>query len=89
VLLEEKAYDAALQALSDKFPTEMHAVVADRKGDVLALQGKNAEAAAEYSSAYAAFGENVEYRRLVEVKLNALGIKPVVQAAASVTEVKK
>ncbi len=89
VLLEQKAYDAALQELSDKFPPEMNAVVADRKGDVLALQGKNAEAAAEYSSSYVAFGENVEYRRLVEVKLNALGVKAVVQAAASVSEVKK
>ena len=89
VLVEQKAYDAAMQALSENFPSEMQAVVADRKGDVLALQGKNAEAAAEYSSAYAAFGDSVEYRRLVEVKLNALGVKPAVQVGTSVTEVKK
>ena len=89
VLLEQKAYDAALQTLSEKFPREMHAVVADRKGDVLLLQGKNTEAAAEYSSAYAAFSDSVEYRRLVEVKLNALGIKPAVQVATSMAEVKK
>lgn len=89
VLLEQKAYDAALQTLSEKFPLEMHAVVADRKGDVLLLQGKNTEAAAEYSTAYAAFSDSVEYRRLVEVKLNALGIKPAVQVATSMAEVKK
>ena len=89
VLVEQKAYDAAMQALSENFPSEMQAVVSDRKGDVLALQGKNAEAAAEYSSAYAAFGDSVEYRRLVEVKLNALGVKPAVQVGTSVTEVKK
>ena len=89
VLLEQKAYDAALQTLSEKFPLEMHAVVSDRKGDVLLLQGKNTEAAAEYSSAYAAFSDSVEYRRLVEVKLNALGIKPAVQVATSMAEVKK
>ena len=89
VLVEQKAYDAAMQALSENFPSEMQAVVADRKGDVLALQGKNAEAAAEYSSAYAAFGDSVEYRRLVEVKLNALGVKPAVQVGTGVTEVKK
>ena len=89
VLLEQKAYDAALQTLSEKFPLEMHAVVADRKGDVLLLQGKNTEAAAEYSSAYAAISDSVEYRRLVEVKLNALGIKPAVQVATSMAEVKK
>lgn len=89
VLVEQKAYDAALQALSEKFPPEMQAVVADRKGDVLALQGKNTQAAAEYSSAYAAFGESVEYRRLVEVKLNALGVKPAMQVATNAAEVKK
>ena len=89
VLVEQKAYDAAMQALSENFPSEMQAVVADRKGDVLALQGKNAEAAAEYSRANAAFGDSVEYRRLVEVKLNALGVKPAVQVGTSVTEVKK
>lgn len=89
ILMEQKAYDAALQALSEKFPPEMQAVVADRKGDVLMLQGKNAEAAAEYSRAYAAFGDSVEYRRLVEVKLNALGVKPTVQVRTSVAEVKK
>ena len=67
----------------------MKAVVADRRGDVLALQGKIAEAASEYSSAYAALGEGVEYRRLVEVKLNALGVKPETQTGISVAEVKK
>ncbi len=89
VLVEQKAYDAALQALSEKFPPEMQAVLADRKGDVLMLQGKNAEAVAEYSRAYAAFDDGVEYRRLVEVKLNALGVKPAVQVRTSVAEVKK
>lgn len=88
VLLEQKAYDEALQALTDKFPPEMHALVADRRGDVLMLQGKNEEAAAEYSSAYSAFENSVEYRRLVEVKLNVLGVKPAMQLTKSVVEVK-
>ena len=88
VLLEQKAYDEALQALTDKFPPEMHALVADRRGDVLMLQGKNKEAAAEYSSAYSAFENSVEYRRLVEVKLNVLGVKPAMQVTKSVVEVK-
>ena len=89
VFVEQKAYAEALQALSENFPSEMKAVVADRRGDVLALQGKIAEAASEYSSAYAALGEGVEYRRLVEVKLNALGVKPETQTGISVAEVKK
>lgn len=88
VLLEQKAYDEALQALTEKFPPEMHALVADRRGDVLMLQGKNKEAAAEYSSAYSAFENSVEYRRLVEVKLNVLGVKPAMQVTKSVVEVK-
>ena len=89
VLLEQKSYDEALKLLSEKFPSEMHAVVADRRGDVLELQGKNAEAAAEYSNAYAAFSDSVEYRRLVEVKLNALGVRPAVQSKTMTAEVKK
>lgn len=89
VLIDQKDYDAALKALSEKFPPEMQAVVADRKGDILVLQDKKAEAIAEYSSAYATFPNNAEYRRLVEVKLNALGVKPAVVAGASVAEVKK
>ena len=89
VLVEQKAYDAALQTLSENYPTEMQAMLADRKGDVLVLQGKNAEATAEYSAAYVAFGENVEYRRLVEVKLNALGVRPAIYTDTNLAEVKK
>ncbi len=89
VLVEKKAYDQAFEALSEKFPSEMRAVVADRKGDVLALQGKAAEAISEYSSAYAALDKGVEYRRLVEVKLNALGVRPEMQADTNAAEVKK
>ena len=40
------------------------------------LQGKKAEAKAEYTKAWQAFDERAEYRRLVEVKLNALGADP-------------
>ena len=73
VLMEQKAYDAAMAQLSGSMPAEFAGVVADRKGDVLALLGKNQEAIAEYRRAYQAFGDSVEYRRLVEAKLNALG----------------
>ena len=46
---------------------------ADRRGDILAAQGKRVEARAEYEKAFKAMDERAEYRRLVEVKLNALG----------------
>ena len=48
------------------------------------MQGKRAEAVAEYVKAYKAFPDNVEYRRLVEIKLNALGERPQVVAVAAV-----
>ena len=50
--------------------------MADRRGDVYNLQGKKAEAKAEYTKAYKGFDERSEYRRLVEVKLSALGVDP-------------
>ena len=74
--VENKAYDDALSVLGSSFPTEFDALVADRKGDIYALLAKRTEAVAEYKKAYKGFEERVEYRRLVEVKLNALGIDP-------------
>ena len=76
VLLDQKNYDEALALVSSGFPPEFEAVYADRKGDIFVLQDKRAEAIAEYTRAYKAFEEGVEYRRLVEIKLNALGVAP-------------
>ena len=82
VLVEEKAYDDALAQLSGSFPVEFAAMVADRKGDVLALQDKKPEAVAEYRRAYQALDERAEYRRLVEAKLNARGARVDAASAA-------
>ena len=76
VLMDQKNYDEALQQLSASAPPEFEAVFADRKGDILASQGNRAEAIAEYTKAYKAFEEGIEYRRLVEIKLGALGVAP-------------
>ena len=94
VLLEAKAHDEALQQLSGTFPKDFTALVADRRGDIFAAQGKKSEAKAEYEKAWKAFDERTEYRRLVEVKLNALGVDPTagqakLTAAASSAEVNK
>ena len=51
VLMDQKNYDEALKQLSGSFPPEFSSVVADRKGDVLALQEKRPEAIAEYTKA--------------------------------------
>ena len=76
LLMENKALDEALKQLSGKFPAEFIGLVADRRGDVLFVQGKTAQAKAEYEKAYKALDEKSEYRRLLEVKLNALGVDP-------------
>ncbi len=73
LLIEKKSYDAALKALEAPFPPAFSGLAEDRRGDLLALQGKKTEARAEYEKAYKSFDERADYRRLVEVKLNALG----------------
>ena len=76
VLAESKGFDEALKQLSGSFPPNFEGLVADRKGDILMLQGKKPEALVEYRKAYKSLDENAEYRRLVEVKLNSLGVDP-------------
>ncbi|WP_296448308.1 YfgM family protein [Rhodoferax sp. UBA5149] len=76
ILMESKAFDAALKQLSGSFPANFDALVADRKGDILLLQGKKKEALAEYEKAFKNLEVSSEYRRLVEVKLNSLGVDP-------------
>jgi predicted negative regulator of RcsB-dependent stress response len=81
LLVEAKSLDEAWKQVDGVFPKEFAALVADRRGDILMAQGKKPEAKAEYEKAYKAFEERSEYRRLVEVKLNSLGVDPTVVAA--------
>ena len=85
VLADSKAYSEALTQLAGPFPVQFEALVADRKGDVLMLDGKKELARDEYDKAYRAFEPRTEYRRLVEVKLNALGVDPQPAAVAKGT----
>jgi predicted negative regulator of RcsB-dependent stress response len=75
-------HDAALATLAAAGPG-FEGLVADRRGDVLAAQGKPGEARAAYQAAYQALGERIDYRRVVEAKLTALGAPPAVPAAAA------
>lgn len=76
VLLETKSYDEALKLMSGSFAKDFLALAADRRGDILLAQGKTSEAKSEYEKAYKGLDERAEYRRLVEVKLNSLGVDP-------------
>jgi len=90
LLAQAKDYPAAMARLDGEFPTEFQPLVADRKGDLLMLQDKPAEARVQYRNAWAALDPRSEYRQLVEIKLTALGAdpRPVADAAAE-AEVKK
>jgi predicted negative regulator of RcsB-dependent stress response len=74
LLMDAKNLDAAMQQLSGNFPVDFEALVADRKGDVLMLQGKPDQARSDYEKAYRLFDATSPYRRMVEVKLNSLGV---------------
>ena len=75
-LLDGKSYDEALKQLDGKVPKEFEPLVADPKGDIYMAQGKRDEAQAEYRKAWTGFGAASDYRRLVEIKLNAVGVDP-------------
>ncbi|MBX3659323.1 MAG: tetratricopeptide repeat protein [Ramlibacter sp.] len=76
LFMDAKAYDEALKQLADPVPTEFDALVADRRGDIYLLQGKRAEAREAFTRAYKGFEDRSEYRRLVEIKLNSMGVDP-------------
>jgi predicted negative regulator of RcsB-dependent stress response len=76
ILLDKKQYDDALKQLDAAKSPNFAALVADRRGDVLSAQGKAAEARTAYEAAYKAMAPTLDYRRLVEAKLTALGAAP-------------
>ena len=86
VLLDAKQFDAALKALDGASAKEFTALVADRRGDVLLAQGKKDEAKGAYQAAYKAMSDKLDYRRLIEAKLTALGVSPTPAVAAGVAQ---
>ena len=73
LLLDQKKYDEALKLLDVKTNDAYSMLYADLKGDVLTAQGKPAEARAAYQVALEKSDANSGYRRLIQVKLDALG----------------
>ena len=82
VLIESKAYDEALKQLAGNFPADFAFLADDRRGDVYLAQGKKTEAVAEYLKAYKGLDASSEYRRLIDVKLAALGASVQAERAA-------
>jgi len=59
-----------------KAPAGFEALYDDRLGDIAMLQDKKEEAKTHFLSAWKAMEETNEYRRLIEIKLAALGVNP-------------
>ena len=73
IRLDEKKYDEALALLDAKHAPAFAPLYADLRGDVLAAQGKAAEARAAYKLALEKIPPNSNYRSVVQIKLDALG----------------
>ncbi len=86
VLFDDKALDEALKLLTDEPVPAFAARFGELKGDILAAQGKKAEARTAYQTALAKQdaaekaagsqgGRETQYRDLLQVKLDSLGDK--------------
>lgn len=84
LMMDNKQYDEAMKQLDAAKSPAFAGLVADRRGDVLLAQGKPEEAKTAYALAYKSLDERVEYRRLIDAKLTALGAPPVAAAASGV-----
>ncbi|MFO1196707.1 MAG: tetratricopeptide repeat protein [Burkholderiaceae bacterium] len=73
ILLDEKAYDKALELLPMESAGRFAGEFADRRGDVMLAQGKRDDARAAYKLALEKLDERSPMRRLVQLKLDALG----------------
>ncbi|WP_175923470.1 tetratricopeptide repeat protein [Burkholderia latens] len=74
LLLDEKAYDAGLALLSGTPVDAFKGLVADRRGDLFAAQGKTDDARAAYKLALDSLSQDDQSaRQLVQFKLDALG----------------
>ena len=76
ILIDKKQNEAARQLLTASLPSAYQALVQDRLGDLAMLEGKKSDAIGLYQNAWKAMDERAEYRRLLEIKLAALGVAP-------------
>ena len=89
LLLDTKKYEEALKQVDAVTGgPEFIALANDRRGDILLAQGKGAEAQAAYLKAWTAMDPKLDYRRVVEAKLNLLGVQPAAAGASGVEAAK-
>ena len=74
LLLDDKAYDQGLALLAEPQSDAFKGVVANGRGDLLAAQGKRADARAAYKLALDSLSKtDTSTRQLIQFKLDALG----------------
>ncbi len=74
LLLDDKAYDQGLALLADPQSDAFKGVVANGRGDLLAAQGKRADARTAYQLALDSLPKSdTSTRQLIQFKLDALG----------------
>jgi predicted negative regulator of RcsB-dependent stress response len=73
ILLDEKKYDEALKAVDTPRSPAYAPLYSDLKGDVLAAQGKKAEARSAYQAALEKLDARSQYRGYIQLKLDVLG----------------
>ena len=85
LLLDAGSNDEALAQLSAPFTPAMAGLAADLRGDVMQVKGQKDEAVSAYQSAWQLLSDSPDYRRLVQAKLNALGLDPETASLATAT----
>jgi len=86
LLLDAGSNDEALAQLSAPFTPAMAGLAADLRGDVMQVKGQKGEAVSAYQSAWQLLSDSPDYKRLVQAKLNALGVDPETANLATATE---
>ncbi|MHB1292197.1 MAG: YfgM family protein [Sulfuricella sp.] len=73
ILLDEKSYGEAMKTLEASHEKAFDGLFFDLKGDLLAAQGKRADARVAYQAALEKTDEKSAYRQVVQMKLDGLG----------------
>ena len=76
LMVDAQRYEDAKKVLEAVRADAFLGLAQDRLGDLYAMQNQQAEAKAAYLKAFSSMEAASEYRRLVKVKLNALGVEP-------------